>query len=328
MRRNLIILVTFVCAMLAIAGCAQSGQKATPLPPTKTPKPTFTPTPNVSPTPLVLAMATKPPAAPAATAAAPAPAAPSPTAVPPTAAPTAPAAPVVPKLTTSQNVNVRSGPGTTYNRLGELDAGQTFDITGKNPAGDWYQFSYNGQPGWVRNDFVTLSGDAGGVKVAENIPAPPPTARPAPPPAPPAPTAVPPPPPPAAPPAPSYPFSLIKGVERCDPNAGNTYFNGFVRSRDNAPLNGVCVHVAFFGPRQTKCSGCGGVGDGVWGFSPFGGPAPRGTTVEVFIVSCDNVPESGQNEGTGFSNLTPISEKWVRTIGDSEQCTGITFVRN
>jgi hypothetical protein len=321
MRRNLIILVTFVCAMLAIAGCAQSSQKATPLPPTKTPKPTFTPTPNVSPTPLVLATATKPQAAPAATAAAPATVAP--TAIPPTAAPTA--APAAPKLTTSQNVNVRSGPGTNYNRLGELDAGQTFDITGKNPAGDWYQFSYNGQPGWVRQDFVTLSGEAGGVKVAENIPALPPTARPAPPPQPtavPAPTAVPP------PPAPSYPFNLIKGVERCDPNAGNTYFNGFVRSRDNAPLNGVCVHVAFFGPRQTKCSGCGGVGDGVWGFSPFGGPAPRGTTVEIFIVSCDNVPESGQNEGTGFSNLTPISDKWVRTIGDSEQCTGITFVRN
>jgi len=322
MRRNLIILAILMCAALVAGGCAQSGQKATPLPPTKTPKPTFTPTPNVSPTPLVLATATQPQAAPAATVAAAPTATAAPTAVPPTAAPTAPA---TPKLTTSQNVNVRSGPGTNYNRLGELDAGQIFDITGKNPAGDWYQFNYNGQAGWVRNDFVTVSGDAGGVKVAENIPAPPPTARPAPPPqptAPPAPTAVPP------PPAPSYPFSLVKGAERCDPNAGNTYFNGFVRSRDNAPLNGVCVHVAFYGPRQTKCSGCGGVGDGVWGFSPFGGPAPRGTTVEIFVVSCDNVPESGQNESTGFSNLTPISDKWARTINDSEQCTGITFVRN
>jgi hypothetical protein len=40
------------------------------------------------------------------------------------------------------------------------------------------------------------------------------------------------------------------------------------------------------GPRNTKCSGCDGVGDGVWGFSPFGGPAPAGTTVEIFVVEC------------------------------------------
>jgi len=326
MRRNLIILAILMCAALVAGGCAQSGQKATPLPPTKTPKPTFTPTPNVSPTPLVLATATQPQAAPAATVAAAPTATAAPTAVPPTAAPTAPA---TPKLTTSQNVNVRSGPGTNYNRLGELDAGQIFDITGKNPAGDWYQFNYNGQAGWVRNDFVTVSGDAGGVKVAENIPAPPPTARPAPPPAPPAPTAVPPPPPPAAPPAPSYDYSLLKGVGTCEPNAGATYFKGVVRNRDNSPLNAVCVHIAFFGPRQTNCSGCRGEGDGNWGFTPFESAAKAiGTKVEIYVVTCDGVPENGQNEGTGFSSLVPKSEKWERTFTQSEQCTGITFVKN
>lgn len=316
MRRNLTLMAGLVLAVIWMAGCAQPSAKATAVPPTKTPKPTFTATPNYTPVPLVIPTATKPPASP--TVAAPPTAVPSPTPVPPTPTPTAP------RMTSNQTVNVRNGPGTNYTRIGELNAGQTLDITGKNAAGDWFQFDFNGQSGWVRQDFVTLNGDTGAVKVAQNIPAAPPTPRPAPPPtARPAPTS-----PPAPPPAPTYPFSLVKGVERCDPNAGNTYFNGFVRSRDNAPLNGVCVHVAFFGPRQTKCSGCGGVGDGVWGFSPFGGPAPRGTTVEIFIVSCDNVPEGGQNQGTGFSNLTPISDKWVRTINDSEQCTGITFVRN
>lgn len=309
MRRNLILLLGVLCAALVIAGCLPSAREATPISPTKTPKPTFTPTPNVTPTPLVIVTPTQP--APAATATP----VPSPTPIPPSPTPAAP------KLTANQNVNVRSGPGTNYVRIGELSAGQTFEITGKNGAGDWYQFDYNGRAGWVRQDFVTVSGEAAAIKVAQNIP-PPPTAPPPPPPTAPPPTAPPP------PPAPSYPFSLLKGVERCDPNAGNTYFNGFVRSRDNAPLNGVCVHVAFYGPRQTKCSGCGGVGDGVWGFSPFGGPAPRGTTVEIFVVSCDGVPESGQDQNTGFGNLTPISDKWVRTINDSEQCTGITFVRN
>lgn len=313
MRRNLILMVGVLLAALAVAGCTQAERKATAIPPTKTPKPTFTPTPNATPTPLVIMTPTQPPAP---TAAATATSAASPTPIPPTPTPAAP------KLTANQNVNVRSGPGTNYTRLGELSAGQSFEIIGKNGAGDWYQFNFNGQNGWVRQDFVTVSGEMAAVKVAQNIP-PPPTAPPPPPP-----TAAPPPTAPPPPPAPTYPFSLLKGVERCDPNAGNTYFNGFVRSRDNAPLNGVCVHIAFFGPRQTKCSGCGGVGDGVWGFSPFGGPAPRGTTVEIFIVSCDGVPEGGQDQNTGFGNLTPISDKWVRTINDSEQCTGITFVRN
>ena len=323
MRRKLILLVGLALAALVVTGCAQSTPKTPAVPPTKTPKPTFTATANAPAAPLAVSTATKPPATP--TAAAPATAVPSPTVVPPTAAPPTPAAP---KLTATQNVNVRGGPGANYAKIGELTAGQAFDIVGKNSAGDWYQFSFNGQQGWVRQDFVTLTGDAGVVQIAQNIPAPPPTARPAPPPQPTAPPAPAAPPPPAAPPAPSYPFSLVKGVERCDPNVGNTYFNGFVRNRDNSAANGVCVHVAFYGPRQTKCSGCGGVGDGVWGFSPFGGPAPKGTRVEIFVVSCEKVPESGQNEGTGFSNLTPQSEKWERTIGESEQCTGITFVKN
>ena len=317
MRRNLFLLVGLALAALVVIGCAQSTPKTPAAPPTKTPKPTFTATADVAAAPLEIPTATKPPATP--TAVVTATAAPSPTSVPATPTPAAP------KLTATQNINVRGGPGTNYAKIGELTAGQSFDIVGKNNAGDWYQFSFNGQQGWVRQDFVTLNGDAGGVQIAQNIPAPPPTAPP-PPPAPP--TARPAPPAPAAPPAPTYPFSLVKGVERCDPNVGNTYFNGVVRNRDNSPINGACVHVAYYGPRQTKCSGCGGAGDGNWGFSPFGGPAPKDTTVEIFIVSCEKVPETGQGEATGFSNLTPQSDKWVRTIKESEQCTGITFVKN
>jgi hypothetical protein len=317
MRRNLFLLVGLILAALVVSGCAQSAPKTPAVPPTKTPKPTFTATAMAAAVQLEIPTATRPPTTP--TAVATATAVPSPTPVPPTPTPAAP------KLTANQNINVRGGPGTNYARIGELAAGQSFDIIGKNNGGDWYQFNFNGQRGWVRQDFVTVSGDAGGVQIAQNIPAPPPTAPP-PPPAPP--TAPPAPPPPAAPPAPTYPFSLVKGVERCDPNAATTYFNGVVRNRDNSPVNGVCVHVAYYGPRATKCSGCGGAGDGNWGFSPFGGPAPRGTTVEIFIVSCENVPETGQGESTGFSNLSPQSDKWVHTINESEQCTGITFVKN
>jgi hypothetical protein len=217
-------------------------------------------------------------------------------------------------------VNVRSGPGTNYPRLGSITTGQSFEILGKNAAGTWLQFVYDGDPAWVIADNVSVSGDLNTVEVAQNIPAPPPTARPRP-------TSPPPPPQPTAVPAPQYPFQLVTSNVQCRPNAGYTYFDGYVRYRSNAPRNGVCVHIAFYGPRSTKCSGCDGQGDGVWGFSPFGGPAPAGTQVEIFVVECpSSMPPGGQSQGSGFGNLTPVSEKWRHTVNQSEECHGITFV--
>ena len=82
------------------------------------------------------------------------------------------------RLTADAAVNVRSGPGTTYGQIGQLKAGQAFDITGKNPAGDWFQFDFNGRSGWVLSRLVRVSG-AELVQVAQNIPTVP-TARPRP----------------------------------------------------------------------------------------------------------------------------------------------------
>jgi uncharacterized protein YraI len=250
----------------------------------------------------------------------------------PTVAPTATTAQAAEVVVNSQ-MNVRGGPGTNYNIVGQANPGQRFPVTGKNNDGTWWQINYNGQPGWVFGELVTAT-NTQAVAVAQNIPAPPPTNTPAPVPPTPVPQPTQPPAaqptaPPAAPPADSFPFLLLEGVERCDPNAGFTYFEGFVRHRDNSPMNGVCVHVAFYGPRGTKCSGCDGVGDGNWGFSPFGGPAPAGTPVEIFVVQCQgSFPMGGQTEQTGFGDLTPQSKKWTRVINSSEQCTGITFVEN
>lgn len=303
--------VLAVLALTLALSAACAAPVATPAPPTKTPKPTFTLTPAWTPTPQVFPTATPipPTATPEATAT------PAPTEIPPTATPIP-----VPRLTANQNVNVRRGPGTNHQVIGSLSGGQSAEVTGKNPAGSWLQFDYNGQMAWVIADLVTLSGDTGSIQVAQNIPTPPPpppTARPQP-------TAVP---PPVATAAPQYPFQLVKGVERCEPHADQTYFNGFVRYRNNNPRNSVCVHIAYYGPRVTKCSGCDGVGDGVWGFSPFGGPAPKGTTVEIYVVSCPaSIPAGGQTLQSGFGDLTPRSEKWVNTINESVKCTGITFV--
>jgi hypothetical protein len=242
----------------------------------------------------------------------------------PTEVPPSPTPEPAPGFTANQTVNIRGGPGTNYPKVGSLAAGQSYEIVGQNAAGNWLQFVYDGDAAWVSTDMVTVSGDMGAVEVAQNTPAPP-----APPAPRPRPTSPPPPPPtsPPAPPKPQYPFQLVAGVEQCRANEGTTYFDGFVRYRNNAPRNGVCVHIAYYGPRSTKCSGCDGVGDGVWGFSPFGGPAPAGTTVEIFVVECPSeMPVNGQSEQSGFGNLTPRSEKWVHKVSQSEECHGITFV--
>lgn len=328
MRRNttlllavaaLVLVITPACALGNLVARTDTGPAPTP---SFTPKPTFTPTTPVTEEPIVAPTFT-PTATPEAT--------PTPVDTPtPEASPTPEATPTPETarlVINNPTLNVRGGPGTNYGIVGQARNGERYDVTGRNAAGTWYQINFNGQTGWVAGQYVIVEGDPNSIQVAANIPPAPvvPTRPPAPTAAP-QPTA---PPAPTTPPVASYPFSLLQGVERCDPNPGTTYFNGFVRRRDNSPMNGVCVHIAFFGPRNTKCSGCDGVGDGVWGFAPFGGPAPAGTTVEIFVVECPpNIPPGGQTEQTGFGNLTPRSEKWVRTINASEQCTGITFVAN
>lgn len=125
-----------------------------------------------------------------------------------------------------------------------------------------------------------------------------------------------------------FPFLLGENSGQCVHNAGNTFFSGFVRDTSNNLVNGVCVHIAFYEPRNTKCSGCDGVGDGIWGFSPFGGPAKGGEPIEIFVVLCEGaMPPGGQTSQTGFGNLTPQSPKWTHILNGSEQCTGITFYK-
>jgi hypothetical protein len=60
-----------------------------------------------------------------------------------------------------------------------MQNGESAEILGKNPAGDWWQVLLtNGQQGWVFGQLVEITGDASTVAVAANIPAPPPTATP------------------------------------------------------------------------------------------------------------------------------------------------------
>ncbi|MCB0166911.1 MAG: PKD domain-containing protein [Anaerolineae bacterium] len=96
-----------------------------------------------------------------------------------------PPPPTVAQLTTTANLNVRSGPGTTFDILGVLLLGQSAEIIGRNAEATWWQIKFPSATqdfGWVSAQFVQASNIAN-VPIV-NVPVPPT-------PAPPTPTATP-----------------------------------------------------------------------------------------------------------------------------------------
>jgi uncharacterized protein YraI len=78
-------------------------------------------------------------------------------------------------------LNVRTGPGTIYPRIGQLATGMPVEITGQNEAGSWWQIAYQageGGRGWVSAEYIQTSEPV----VAEVVEAPavPPTSVPQP----------------------------------------------------------------------------------------------------------------------------------------------------
>ena len=65
-----------------------------------------------------------------------------------------------------QQINVRSGPGTSFNSLGTLNAQDVVNLTGKDANGAWLQIAFSAGPegkGWVNAAFVRAQG-------VENLP--------------------------------------------------------------------------------------------------------------------------------------------------------------
>lgn len=61
-------------------------------------------------------------------------------------------------------VNVRNGPGVTFNVLGRMRARQTAVITGKSADGTWWQILFGKNPAWINATFVRTSGNLGDVQ--------------------------------------------------------------------------------------------------------------------------------------------------------------------
>lgn len=95
----------------------------------------------------------------------------------PTEAPTE--EPAEPQMVAINNINVRSGPGTEYDVVDALDAGESAPITGQNEAGDWWQIEVDTGNGWVLARLVTAE-NATDVPVVDAPPAPEPLPTPVP----------------------------------------------------------------------------------------------------------------------------------------------------
>ena len=60
-------------------------------------------------------------------------------------------------------VNIRSGPGLSFEKVGRASGGQAFGVggvSGLDPDGfPWYWIDWDGGSGWIRGDLLVLSGD-------------------------------------------------------------------------------------------------------------------------------------------------------------------------
>ena len=65
-------------------------------------------------------------------------------------------------------LNVRAGPQTAFNSIGEVALGESFEILARSTRLDWYKICcVNGQEGWVFSDSVTVDGDLESLPVGD-----------------------------------------------------------------------------------------------------------------------------------------------------------------
>ena len=63
------------------------------------------------------------------------------------------------RIRTTANLNVRSGPGITYTRIGWLANGTVADVVGRNADNTWWEVNFPLGRGWVSAAYTQLEGD-------------------------------------------------------------------------------------------------------------------------------------------------------------------------
>jgi uncharacterized protein YgiM (DUF1202 family) len=107
---------------------------------------------------------------------------PTPTPEPPTATPEPPTATPEPKpevVVSNPRVNVRNGPGATFDVLGQVLQGERLEIIGRDQNGQWWQICcFQGQTGWLADEVVSAEGPLESVALAADLPTPTPEVTP------------------------------------------------------------------------------------------------------------------------------------------------------
>jgi hypothetical protein len=75
-------------------------------------------------------------------------------------------------------INVRAGPGRSYNTVGSLVVGQWVPALGRTPGGDWIEIVYQGAPGGVAWVYSYLTDVTGELPIVEPPPTPTPRTTP------------------------------------------------------------------------------------------------------------------------------------------------------
>lgn len=83
--------------------------------------------------------------------------------------PTPTSAPQPTLIVIEPTANVREGPGVAYRQLGLAQQGAEYLIIGKNGDGTWWQIDFNGSPGWLAAELVTVT-NIEAIEVAAEIP--------------------------------------------------------------------------------------------------------------------------------------------------------------
>ena len=92
----------------------------------------------------------------------------------PTATPVPPTLAPINATVKAEALNMRTGPGVEYDRIGVVREGDVLDVVARTPAGDWLKVrGPDGTEGWVAAGYVTLDIAPGEVPEAAEIPPPP-----------------------------------------------------------------------------------------------------------------------------------------------------------
>ena len=60
-------------------------------------------------------------------------------------------------VVTGSNVNLRSGPGTSYKQIGSIPDATKVGAVAKSDGGKWYLVYYDGKFGWVSSGYLTTN---------------------------------------------------------------------------------------------------------------------------------------------------------------------------